>query len=29
VARQLITRGVVIVPTLALHEAFSRMADVD
>jgi imidazolonepropionase-like amidohydrolase len=27
VARQLIARGVVIVPTLALHEAFSRMAD--
>ena len=29
VARQLIARGVVIVPTLALHEAFSRMADAD
>ena len=29
VARQLIARGVVIVPTLALHEAFSRLADVD
>jgi imidazolonepropionase-like amidohydrolase len=29
VARQLIARGVVIVPTLALHEAFSRMADPD
>jgi imidazolonepropionase-like amidohydrolase len=27
VARQLAARGVVIVPTLALHEAFSRMAD--
>jgi imidazolonepropionase-like amidohydrolase len=27
VARQLVARGVVIVPTLALHEAFSRMAD--
>jgi imidazolonepropionase-like amidohydrolase len=29
VARQLIARGVVIVPTLALHEAFSRLADAD
>jgi imidazolonepropionase-like amidohydrolase len=29
VARQLIARGVAIVPTLALHEAFSRMADAD
>ena len=29
VARLLIARGVVIVPTLALHEAFSRMADAD
>ena len=29
VAQQLIARGVVIVPTLALHEAFSRMADAD
>jgi len=29
VARQLRARGVVIVPTLALHEAFSRMADAD
>jgi imidazolonepropionase-like amidohydrolase len=29
VARQLIDRGVVIVPTLALHEAFSRLADPD
>jgi imidazolonepropionase-like amidohydrolase len=29
VARQLVARGVVIVPTLALHEAFSRMADAD
>lgn len=29
VARQLIGRGVFIVPTLALHEAFSRMADAD
>jgi imidazolonepropionase-like amidohydrolase len=29
VAQQLIARGTVIVPTLALHEAFSRMADVD
>lgn len=29
VARQLIARGVFIVPTLALHEAFSRMADAD
>ena len=29
VARQLIARGVVIVPTLALHEALSRMADAD
>jgi imidazolonepropionase-like amidohydrolase len=29
VARQLVERGVVIVPTLALHEAFSRMADAD
>ncbi len=29
VARQLIARGVVIVPTLALHEAFSKMADAD
>jgi imidazolonepropionase-like amidohydrolase len=29
VARQLLERGVVIVPTLALHEAFSRMADAD
>ena len=28
-ARQLIARGVVIVPTLALHEAFSRLADPD
>jgi hypothetical protein len=27
VARQLIARGVTIVPTLALHEAFSRLAD--
>jgi imidazolonepropionase-like amidohydrolase len=29
VAHQLIARGVVIVPTLALHEAFSRLADAD
>ena len=29
VARQLIARGVVIVPTLALHEAFSRLLDAD
>jgi imidazolonepropionase-like amidohydrolase len=29
VARQLVARGVVIVPTLALHEAFSRLADAD
>ena len=29
VAHQLIARGTVIVPTLALHEAFSRMADAD
>jgi len=29
VARLLIARGVVIVPTLALHEAFSRLADAD
>jgi imidazolonepropionase-like amidohydrolase len=29
VARQLVARGVVIVPTLALHEAFSRLADPD
>ena len=29
VVRQLVARGVVIVPTLALHEAFSRMADAD
>jgi len=29
VARLLAERGVVIVPTLALHEAFSRMADPD
>jgi imidazolonepropionase-like amidohydrolase len=29
VGRQLVARGVVIVPTLALHEAFSRMADAD
>ena len=29
VARQLVSRGTVIVPTLALHEAFSRMADAD
>jgi imidazolonepropionase-like amidohydrolase len=29
VARQLVERGVVVVPTLALHEAFSRMADAD
>lgn len=29
VARRLIARDVVIVPTLALHEAFSRMADAD
>jgi imidazolonepropionase-like amidohydrolase len=29
VARQLIERGVVIVPTLALHEAFSRLSDAD
>jgi imidazolonepropionase-like amidohydrolase len=29
VARQLIARGDVIVPTLVLHEAFSRMADAD
>lgn len=27
IARRLIARGVVIVPTLALHEAFSRLAD--
>lgn len=29
VARQLIARGVAVVPTLALHEAFSRLADPD
>jgi len=29
VARQLIAHGVVLVPTLALHEAFARMADAD
>jgi imidazolonepropionase-like amidohydrolase len=29
VARLLVERGVVIVPTLALHEAFARMADPD
>lgn len=29
VARQMIDRGVAIVPTLALHEAFSRLADAD
>ena len=29
VARQLVARGTVIVPTLALHEAFSRLADAD
>jgi imidazolonepropionase-like amidohydrolase len=29
VAQQLIARGTVIVPTLALHEAFSSMADAD
>jgi imidazolonepropionase-like amidohydrolase len=29
VARQLVARGVVIVPTLALHEAFARLADAD
>jgi imidazolonepropionase-like amidohydrolase len=29
VARQLIARGVVIVPTLAFHEAFSRLLDAD
>ena len=29
VARHLIARGVVIVPTLALHEAFSRLLDAD
>ena len=29
VSRQMIDRGVTIVPTLALHEAFSRLADAD
>lgn len=29
VARAMIERGVTIVPTLALHEAFSRLADAD
>jgi imidazolonepropionase-like amidohydrolase len=29
VSRQLVDRGVTIVPTLALHEAFSRLADAD
>lgn len=29
VARHLVARGVVIVPTLALHEAFSRLLDAD
>ena len=29
VAKQLVARGIVIVPTLALHEAFARMADAD
>ena len=29
VAQLLVARGTVIVPTLALHEAFSRMADAD
>jgi len=29
VAQQLVQRGVTIVPTLALHEAFSRLADAD
>lgn len=29
VARQLVARGAAIVPTLALHEAFARMADAD
>lgn len=29
VARTMIERGVTIVPTLALHEAFSRLADAD
>lgn len=29
VARSLVQRGVTIVPTLALHEAFSRLADPD
>lgn len=29
VAKQLVAHGIVIVPTLALHEAFARMADAD
>lgn len=29
VARQLVAHGIVIVPTLALHEAFAHMADAD
>jgi imidazolonepropionase-like amidohydrolase len=29
VAQQLVQRGVTLVPTLALHEAFSRLADAD
>jgi imidazolonepropionase-like amidohydrolase len=29
VARQLVARNVVMVPTLALHEAFSRLSDAD